>query len=307
MGDAGLPRRVASTSQGVSALLTEVNVWLDVVFVSLYVVVVVGLTGHFIGNILTKRAYKRFVKGEWPPHEGPPIPALPKFLHFTHLGCMFLLGLSGMYIRFPFFDGGRTFMRYVHYFAMIVVIGNLIWRLWYAFSGRNRDYKEFSISRKEIITAPQVILYYIFVKDSKPHLAKYNIMQKGTYTLFPILLVVQALSGFALLTQEFIFGLSPRYLLVGWWLGPIVGGTALAGAWARVAHYVVNWLFIILTTIHAYLASTENFPGLLDFFGIKPMEHHDEHGHADDHGEEDAHGHSPVGHGKPSPALAEET
>lgn len=255
--------------------LTDVNVWLDVIFTSLYVVIVIALSGHFIGNILTKRVYRRFVKKEWPAHEGPAVPALPKFLHFTHVAMMFALGFSGMYIRFPFFDGGRTAMRYLHYFAMIVVVANLVWRLYYAFFGRRRDYKEFAISRKELITAPKVILYYIFVKDSKPHLAKYNIMQKATYTIFPILLIAQAFTGFALLTGEFIFGFSPRELLVGWWLGPMVGGTALAGAWARVVHYVFNWLFIILTTIHAYLSITEDLPAFLNFFGLK-SDHHDE-------------------------------
>lgn len=285
-----------------SEILTDINVWLDVVFTALYVVIVVALSGHFVGNILTKRAYKRFVKHEWPHHDGPPVPFLPKFLHFTHVACMFALGFSGMYIRFPFFDGGRTAMRYLHYFAMIVVVVNLVWRLWYAFFSRQRDYKEFALSRKEIITAPKVILYYIFVKDSKPHLAKYNIMQKMTYTIFPILLVVQAISGFALIQNELLFGMSPRDIFVGWWLGPIVGGTALAGAWARVAHYTLNWLFIILTTIHAYLSVTEDLPAFLNFFGLGGG-HGDEGHEADDHG----HGHEelPASHGSAAPALTE--
>jgi Ni/Fe-hydrogenase 1 B-type cytochrome subunit len=281
--------------------LTDVNVWLDVIFTSLYVVIVIALSGHFIGNILTKRAYRRFVKKEWPAHEGPPIPALPKFLHFTHVAMMFALGFSGMYIRFPFFDGGRTAMRYLHYFAMIVVVANLVWRLYYAFFGRRRDYKEFAITRKEIITAPKVILYYIFVKDSKPHLAKYNILQKATYTIFPILLILQAFTGFALLTGEFLFGYSPRDLLVGWWLGPLVGGTALAGAWVRIIHYIFNWLFIILTTIHAYLSVTENMPAFMNFFGLRSDDHDEEAGHGPDEGH-----HEPShGHGSPEPAFSD--
>ena len=34
------------------------------------------------------------------------------------------------------------------------------------------------------------------------------------------------------------------------------------------AHYIINWLFIILTTIHVYLSVTEDFPAFLDFFGL---------------------------------------
>ncbi len=41
-----------------------------------------------------------------------------------------------MYIRFPFYSGGRTTMRWVHYVAMVIVIVNLVMRLWYAFASR---------------------------------------------------------------------------------------------------------------------------------------------------------------------------
>ncbi len=273
--------------------LTELNVWLDVGFTILYVVLVVALVGHFIGNVLTGRIKKRFVHKQWPHHEGPPVPFLPKFLHFQHVFSMFALAFSGLYIRFPFFDGGRTAMRWVHYVFMIIVTINLIWRLWYAFYAKQRDYKEFAITKEDIVTAPKVILYYTFVKNSKPHLGKYNVMQKGTYTLFVPLLILQAYTGFALVADQFIFGYSPRDLLLGWWLGALVGSTDLAGWYARTAHYVITWLFIILTTIHAYLSMTEDFPAFQSFFGL-PSDH-DSHGAHDD-----AHGHDTEPHGAPA-------
>lgn len=269
-------------------VLTELNVWLDVVFTTLYVVILIGLGGHFLGNILTGRAKRRFVGWEWPHHEGPEIPFLPKFLHFQHVASMIVLALTGLYIRFPFFLGGRNAMRYLHYIAMIVVTINLVWRLWYAFASRQRDFREFAITRRDIVTAPQVVMYYIFVKASKPHLGKYNVMQKGTYIAFAPLLIIQALTGFALLTQKFIFGYSPRDLLVGWWLGALLGGTDLAGWYARIAHYVVNWLFIIFTTIHVYLSVTEDFPAFLNFFGLRFLDREHaggEHGHEPELGE----------------------
>jgi Ni,Fe-hydrogenase I cytochrome b subunit len=257
--------------------LADINIWLDVVFTSLYVVVVLGLSGHFLGNILTGRAKRRFSGGEWPEHEGPPVPFLPKFLHFTHVFSMFALGFSGMYIRFPFFDGGRTAMRWLHYVFMIIVTINVVWRLWYAFLARRRDWREFAITKEDIVTAPKVILYYIFVKSSKPHLGKYNVMQKATYILFLPLMLLQAYSGFALVTAPIIFGHSPRELLVGWWLSPLVGSVDLAGWYARTLHYTINWLFIILTTIHAYLSVTEDLPAFETFFGLGGADH-GEHG-----------------------------
>jgi Ni/Fe-hydrogenase 1 B-type cytochrome subunit len=249
-------------------ILTEVNVWLDVIFFTLYPVMLIALTVHFLGNVLTGRAYRRFIKWQWPEHEGPEPKALPKFMHFQHLVCIGLLVLSGLYIRFPFFTGGRPLMQVVHYFAMTVVVLNLFWRLWYAFSSRVRDYREFAINRRDLSTLPQVVAYYIFIKPSKPHLGKYNIMQKGTYILFVPMLIVQAICGLALLTKPVIYGWSPQDAVIGWWLGPLLGSTALAGAWARILHYLINWLFIIFVTIHVYLSVTEDFAAFLIFFGL---------------------------------------
>ncbi len=285
--------------------LVQLNVWIDVVFTVLYVVIVVALSVHFLGNILTGRAKRRFVNWEWPHHEGGPIPAAPKIMHFQHVAAMIALAVSGMYIRFPFFNGGRTAMRWVHYIAMTIVVVNLIVRLWYAFASSRRDYREFAITKRDITTAPKVILYYIFVKPSKPHLGKYNVMQKMTYILFVPLLIVQAFTGFALLTMTIpLIGMSPRELLVGWWLGAMLGSTDMAGWWMRTAHYLINWLFIVLTTIHVYLSVTEDFPAFMDFFGLSflgPSHDEDGHGeHGDGHGAEEHESLEP----EPAPALA---
>ena len=250
-------------------MLTQVNVWIDVIFTTLYPIILIALAFHFLGNLLSKRAYRRFVKGEWPQHEGPPIPALPKFLHFEHVACMFVLAISGLLIRFPSFNDSRTPMQWLHYIAMTIVIINLIWRVQYAFWSNRRDWREFAITGRDIVTAPKVVLYYIFIKPSKPHLGKYNVMQKMTYILFLPLLIVQAITGLALLTQRVPFvGLSPREILLGFTIAPLVGGVAVAGAWARTTHYLISWLFIVLTTIHVYLSVTEDFPAFQTFFGL---------------------------------------
>ena len=152
---------------------------------------------------------------------------------------------------------------------------------------------------RDITTAPQVLLYYIFVKKSKPHLGKYNVMQKGTYILFVPLLFLQAFTGFALLTFIIPYtSVSPRDVLIGWWLGALVGSTDLAGWYARTAHYIINWLFIILTTIHVYLSVTEDFPAFLSFFGMGSLDRE----HAQ-HGEEHGHGEDADGQ-EPAPALS---
>ena len=51
-----------------------------------------------------------------------------------------------------------------------------------------------------------------------------------------------------------------------------MGSVDLAGWYMRMIHYVLNWLFIILTTIHVYLSVTEDFPAFLNFFGLGGVE-----------------------------------
>jgi len=85
------------------------------------------------------------------------------------------------------------------------------------------------------------------------------------------MMVLQVFTGFALVKAEILFGYSPRDVLVGWWLGAWVGGPALALWYARTLHYILNWGFLIMLTVHFYLAANEDLPCTLDFFGIKKM------------------------------------
>jgi Ni/Fe-hydrogenase 1 B-type cytochrome subunit len=261
--------------------MTTVNVWLDVVFVALWLFVVAFLIFHFALFIITGRFRKAFIEGHWPEHDHVP-PATPKVLHFVHLFSMVILGVTGMFIRFPVVN--RVPMRYAHYVFMIIVTIVLVWRIWYAFfSKTNADWREFAIGRKDLNSAIGVLKYYGYMSNEKPHVAKYNVLQKMSYNMFLWMMVAQAFTGFALVTAPILFGLSPRDMLVGWWLGPLVGATDLAGWYVRTFHYVLNWLFIIMSTVHFYLAFSVDVPCALDFFGIKPLEvKPGAHGHGHD-------------------------
>ncbi len=281
--------------------LTEFNVWLDNIFVVIYVCVWLFLGWHFTWSIKKGRFRKAFIEGHWPEHDSRP-PKLPKFLHAQHMIMMIVLGFTGMYIRFPYFDGGRVTMRYIHYFAMIVVTINLVWRVWYAFFSKARDYKEFAIGKKDVATLGGVLKYYGYLSDSKPHVAKYNVAQKGSYFMFLIMMILMAFTGFSLVTTPLAFGISPREALVGWWLGPLVGSVDLAGWYMRMVHYVLNWAFIIMTTIHVYLSATIDIPVTMDFFGLKELPLVEGgHGHGDE--EEDNAASIPSGPA-PTPGMA---
>ncbi len=255
----------------------EFNVWLDTAFLMLWIGVILFLIVHFILFIVTGRFRKSFIEGNWPEHESRP-PATPKVIHGIHMVGIIVLAITGMMIRFPV--GNRVIPRYVHYFWMVAVIITLFWRVWYAFfSKTNADWREFTIKRKDLVTIGGVLKYYGYLSNNKPHVAKYNVLQKFSYLLFLVMMVAQMFTGLALLTQRIpLIGLSPRDLLVGWWLGALAGSTDLAGWGARMLHYVLNWMFIIMMTVHFYLAFSVDIPCMADFFGLKELEVHP-HGH----------------------------
>jgi len=257
--------------------LTQVNVWLDAGFSVLYLLVLVFLVWHFSMFIIKGRFRKAFIEGHWPEHDSRP-PAAPKVLHAVHMFSMIILGFTGMYIRFPFFFGGRTIMRNVHYVFMIIVIAVLIWRVWYAFRSKtNADWREFAIGKKDLATALGVLAYYGYVSDSKPHVAKYNVMQKMSYSLFLVMMVVQAMTGLLIWRVEFPLVDASFYGLTA----SVIGATGIFVI--RMLHYILNWGFIIMTTVHMYLAFSVDIPCALDFFGLKELQVVEgAHGHGHD-------------------------
>lgn len=248
--------------------LPEVNAWLDVAFATLEVVVIIGVTLHFLASMLVGRFQDLWLKGFWIKHDGPPIPPLPKVMHAINLSMFILLVFSGMSIRFPMWDGARLTMRYIHYFAMTVVAVNYLSRVGYAFFSKRRDYGEFAIKMPDIKSAIGVIMYYLYVKNTKPHVAKYNVLQKSLYVGIALMIPIQGLTGFSMLTQNIMLGHSPRYWMTFWWASAI-GGIATAGAWMRVIHYTFNWLFIVMVTMHFYMAWSQDFPAFVTFFGFE--------------------------------------
>jgi Ni/Fe-hydrogenase 1 B-type cytochrome subunit len=187
---------------------------------------------------------------------------------------MIILGFTGMYLRFPFLYGARTGMRVTHYIFMVIVIVILVWRIWYAFfSKTNADWREFAIGKKDLQSMLGVLAYYGYFSNDKPHVAKYNVLQKLSYNLFLYMMIAQAFTGLALLKWTIpLTSLTISQAMIGWWLGQLMGSASMALWVVRTLHYVLNWLFIIMTTIHLYLAASADVPCALDFFGLKELE-----------------------------------
>lgn len=211
------------------------------------------------GNLLTGRLQRKFNQKLWPKHEEI-IPILPKLLHAAHAISIVALSISGIYIRFPFYADGYATMLQIHYYFMYPVVVTFVLRVYYAIL---KDVKEFSVRPSEVRNSHKVILYYTFVKSSYPHLAKYNILQKMTYSiLFPFLMVVLAVSGFSLMWPQILLRL----------FAGLFGSVPTVMALVIVIHWMAAISIMIMTTIHVCLAFVEDYPTLLVFFGLSKQQ-----------------------------------
>jgi Ni/Fe-hydrogenase 1 B-type cytochrome subunit len=190
-------------------------------------------------------------------------PTTPRVLHWLHLISIVVLAISGLYISDPFFPYGMSFMRGAHIVFMWVLIVTLIWRVIWALVGKSspagqreriRDVRFFGPQRENRGTLGGTVSYYLFMRPEAPRVSKYNGLQKATYVFWLLLIVLQAITGFAL------------WSVTAAWFGPVT--YALGGPlWIRSIHYLIMWVFVITTIIHLFLAALHPAQMRLMFLG----------------------------------------
>jgi Ni/Fe-hydrogenase 1 B-type cytochrome subunit len=235
---------------------------IDRVAFTIFVFSLIALFLHFLGNIFTGRFKKRFLEGNFKPiTEDEFVSGSVRLMHGIHLIAISGLIFTGLCLRFDWFKPQHPQMKIHHYCFMVVILINLLVRLWYAFNGKEKTYRDFSFGKKDILNTPAVLKYYLFLEDHYPHVAKYASLQKLTYNLFWILLIVQGIIGVMILW--------PAFFLSG--LAPYFGTLKLARHFFTGIHAGIMWFYIITTTIHAYIACIEGWPLLkLVLFNIEP-------------------------------------
>ena len=170
-----------------------------------------------------------------------------RILHELIITAIIFLIITGFYIHRPFVGGGGFLMslvRGVHFFAAGILIIAAVLRILGMFFGRNRDWRSFIPTFADIKMLPNVINYYAYLGKEPDIKKKYNPLQMISYCLAFVLVVFQIVSGFALQYPDgwlrwFNYGLFNNEIQV------------------RMAHYVINWLFIMFLMIHVYLTIRE--------------------------------------------------
>lgn len=176
--------------------------------------------------------------------------ALPaRIAHWVNLIAMFTLILTGLDINYPFMGLMTGMLRNLHYFAGIALVINIVVRIYFAFVGKYADANQWTIPGPVEIF--KVIRYYLFLGPHPVKQKKYNGVQRLSYLVIVILMLVQAVTGFA----------------IGWpggiWSGLVswVGGLAAM----RAIHLLGTYAFIAFSLIHVYMVFVEDpeeFPAM---------------------------------------------
>jgi len=191
--------------------------------------------------------------------------------HWVNLIAMVLLIITGFYIHFPFVSGFMGMARGAHILFAFIILINLFVRIILAFilksapTGGTRkvvpDYKNFLPQKDNRHQLGAWLKYYLFLKKDHPLGAKFGVLQKISYLMVPVLLLIMGFTGFCLWAPSMDIG--PFAAFTG-----LVGGLMVI----RIIHYYLMWVFILFIFIHVYLANVEGIaPTLLMFF-------HKEHG-----------------------------
>lgn len=176
--------------------------------------------------------------------------------HWVRVLALTVLVFTGFYIRWPFLAGGdpggfatMAWMRFFHFGSAYVFIVGLVVRVYLAFySTFDADWRDFGLL-KNIRNIPDVLLYYLFLKDTHKKYRRYNPLQALTYLFWVILILFMAATGFALYHGR-VFGLLPSQDAFAW-VNLLFGGEPYTRTW----HYLGMWIFLVTAAIHIYMAT----------------------------------------------------
>jgi len=173
-----------------------------------------------------------------------------RIAHVVIMLSILLLIITGFYIHYPFLGSGggflMTLMRGIHFFAAFVFTIAVIFRVIFMFFGKDRDWASFLPHWNDVLLLPKVVCHYLHLCDMPRLKKKYNPLQMMAYTAIFLLAIFQILSGFAMMYPD------------GWlsWFNYGVFGTEYN---TRIAHYIINWLFVLFISVHLYLGIRDSF------------------------------------------------
>lgn len=177
-------------------------------------------------------------------------PLFQRVSHWINLINFIILGITGWLIHSPYPGMPMNLIRNLHFIFMYLLVINGVIRFYYSFFGKHKDYDEILLNTQDLKNIWPQTKYYLFIgKD--PETGKYNPLQKFAYIAFPIMAMVQVITGAILYWPVQLAGYAGYF-----------GGLATV----RSLHYIFMWLFVALVSIHIYLVFTEAYEQFLFMF-----------------------------------------
>lgn len=167
--------------------------------------------------------------------------------HWVRAVSISILIFTGYYIYWPFLSGSESiflmaWMRFFHFAAMYVVILGLVAHIYF-----DKDINAVMPTWSKVKDIPDILAYYLFLKDTHKEYEKYNPLQAVTYSIWGILIIIQMFTGFAIYSGK-AFGIIDAKAAFGW-VNAILGGEPIT----RLVHFSVMWIFIITVPVHVYM------------------------------------------------------
>jgi Ni/Fe-hydrogenase 1 B-type cytochrome subunit len=191
-----------------------------------------------------------------------------RIFHWINAVSILLLIFTGFQIHAPWafkLFGTTNAARMIHFIMAYILCASVVCRVYYAIVAHDAKNIVFE-PVKDTKKLPSMMKYYLFMTDSHPDYGKYNPGQKAMYTGWLVMVILMAITGFILYKPTLFMGLA----------------NALGGLVAiRMAHYIINWLFVLSVLAHVYLDVSEGIPVLKSMFTGKLEEesHHSEEKH----------------------------
>lgn len=189
-----------------------------------------------------------------------------RLFHWSNMIAITLLVLTGYYIHspngFPLFDNMDT-PRMIHFAMAYLLCIGVLGRVYYAIAANDAKNIVYDVV-EDTKKLPSMLKYYMFLADDHPYYGKYNPGQKGMYTGWLAMALIQIVTGFVLYKPDTFA-----------WLGGALGGLIAI----RLIHYIVTWIFVLSVLLHVYLDVAEGIPVLKSMFTGKIPEdfHHGYH------------------------------
>lgn len=180
-----------------------------------------------------------------------------RVMHWIAAVSIVALIVTGFYIGRPYFMTGTEdatsfamgWMRFIHFTAAAVLIATGIVRAYWLFVGNKfeRWSSLFPWHPEDWANALRVLKKYVLIYPERtPHYLGHNPLQQISYTALYGLVLVQAITGFAMYGQANPTGFF--YSAFGW-VVPLLGGIQLV----HFLHHVLTWVFIVFIPVHVYL------------------------------------------------------